>query len=394
MKALLTSILIALSPVTLLAWGGDGHQIVCLIAEERLSPSAKAGIRELLGQDHISDAIVASWADNVRRERRETGPWHYVDIPVDAPAFDEKRDGKDHNNVIEKINDFAKVLADRDASKAERRDALKFLLHFVGDMHQPLHCAERDHDKGGNGRLVFFLDEPRAVNLHFVWDTSILLHRKGTTPILRYAMALNDRISPEQAGQWAKGTAEDWANEGHDLARTVVYAGVPAHGPPPKLDQAYVDRAADVVDQQLEKGGVRLAVLLNRSFAGAPPATAQSRPGEPTSKPVTVDLKDPDALKAAMGSEVIVSGTVASAEWSRTGRVMRIEFNGTEKSRFYAVIFPPQRPAFDQKYSGDVAKALAGAEVQITGKLQLYRERPEIIINRLDQLDVTKKPGA
>ena len=95
-----------------------------------------------------------------------------------------------------------------------------------------------------------------------------------------------------------------------------------------------------------------------------------------------------------MGSGVIVNGTVVSAEWSRTGRVMRIEFNGTDKSRFYAVIFPPQRPAFDQKYGGDVAKALGGAQVRITGKLQIYRERPEIIINRLDQLEVTKKPGA
>jgi DNA/RNA endonuclease YhcR with UshA esterase domain len=123
--------------------------------------------------------------------------------------------------------------------------------------------------------------------------------------------------------------------------------------------------------------------------------SAQSRrTSEPTSRPVAVDLKDPDALKAAMGSEVIVSGTVASAEWSPTGSVMRIEFNGAEKSRFYAVLFPKQRPAFDQKYGGDIAKALGGAEVRITGKLQLYRSRPEIIINRLDQLEVTKETGS
>jgi hypothetical protein len=250
MKFRLASALILLLPATLLAWGGDGHQIVCLIAEERLSPAAKEGIRDLLGREHISDAVVASWADNVRRERPETGPWHYVDIPVDASSFDEQRDGKNRNNVIDKINDFAKVLADHNASKANRRDSLKFLVHFVGDIHQPLHCAERDHDKGGNGRLVFFLDQPRAVNLHFVWDTSILLHRKGTAPILRYAMALNDRIGSEQAAQWVTGTVEDWANESHDLARMVVYAGVPAHGSPPKLDQAYVDRAADVVDSE------------------------------------------------------------------------------------------------------------------------------------------------
>jgi len=250
-----------------LAWGGDGHQIVCLIAEERLTPAAKAGIHALLGDDvHISDAEIASWADNIRRERSETGPWHYVDIPTDKPAYDKVRDGQQGNNVIDKINDFTKVLADKKASKAERADALKFLVHFVGDMHQPLHCAERNKDKGGNARLVFFLADPMAINLHAVWDVSILLNRKGETPVLQYAKTLNAKISAAQATEWTKGVTEQWASEGHDLAVSVVYAGVPVDGPPPKLDQAYVNRGADAVDQQLQKAGVRLAMILNNCF--------------------------------------------------------------------------------------------------------------------------------
>jgi DNA/RNA endonuclease YhcR with UshA esterase domain len=103
-----------------------------------------------------------------------------------------------------------------------------------------------------------------------------------------------------------------------------------------------------------------------------------------------VNLKDPTVLKTAMGSEVVVNGQVASAEWSPTGRVMRIEFVGAENSRFYAVLFPKDREPFDKKYGGDVAKALSGAEVRITGKLQEYQGRPEIILDRLDQLEVTK----
>jgi hypothetical protein len=265
MKLRLFALLILLSvPVKVFAWGGEGHQIVCLIAEERLTPAAKAGIHELLGDANISDAEIASWADNVRRERSETGPWHYVDIPTDKPAYDKERDGQMGNNVIDKINDFAKVLADKKASKAERADALKFLVHFVGDMHQPLHCSERNHDKGGNARLVFFLDEPMARNLHAVWDTSILLSRLGETPVLKYALALNAKISAAQVKEWSQGTTENWANDGHDLAIKFVYAGVPEDGPPPKLDQAYVTRGADVVDQQLEKAGVRLAMILNK----------------------------------------------------------------------------------------------------------------------------------
>jgi hypothetical protein len=116
------------------AWGGDGHQIVCLIAEDHLTPAAKAGIHDLLGKDvNISDAEIASWADQVRRERKATGPWHYVDIPVDAQAFDEARDGKRGSNVIDKINDFKAVLKNPNASKSDRAEALKFLVHFVGD---------------------------------------------------------------------------------------------------------------------------------------------------------------------------------------------------------------------------------------------------------------------
>jgi hypothetical protein len=102
---------------------------------------------------------VAGWADQVRGERQETAPWHYVDIPLEANAFDAARDG---------VVAFETVLSASPSPYRQREEVLKFLVHFVGDMHQPLHCAERNNDKGGNMRLVFFLDEPEAQNLHGV----------------------------------------------------------------------------------------------------------------------------------------------------------------------------------------------------------------------------------
>jgi hypothetical protein len=263
---ILTTIILLLLPATVRAWGGDGHQIVCLIAEERLSPAAKAGIRELLGKANISDAEIASYADIIRRERTETGPWHYVDIPFDAEKFDAQRDGNNGENVVNKIDALTKVLADRDAPKAERAEALKFLVHFVGDIHQPLHCTDRNGDRGGNTRLVFFLDTPKATDLHSCWDTTILLHHKGNERVLDYAMALNKKITADDADKWTKSTPEDWANESHALAVKVVYANIPADGPPPKLDQGYVNNAASVIGEQLEKAGVRLAMILSRCF--------------------------------------------------------------------------------------------------------------------------------
>src|SRR4051812_21774546 len=164
-------ILVACLSSAVFGWGGDGHQIVALIAEAHLSPEAKAGIRALLGDANISDGEIANWADELRREKRETAPWHYVNIPVGASVFDTKRDGNRGNNVIDKIEAFEKTLSDKAAPRVDRVDALKFLTHFVGDVHQPLHCADRDGDKGGNGRLVFFLERAKAVNLHQCWDS-------------------------------------------------------------------------------------------------------------------------------------------------------------------------------------------------------------------------------
>jgi hypothetical protein len=264
-----------LLPSIALAWGGDGHQVICLIAEDRLTPAAKAGIHGLLGKDvNMSDAEIASWADQIRRQRSETAPWHYADIPVYAsatapstqPTFDEARDGQHGNNVIDKVTDFEKVLKDPKASKADKTEALKFLVHLIGDLHQPLHCAERNKDKGGNARLVFFLARQRATNLHSVWDSAILLNHKGGMRNAAYAEKLNAAITPEQAAEWAKGTPIDWANESHDVAVTSVYKDVPVDGPPPKIDQKYIDAVGPVIDQQLERGGVRLATILNDIF--------------------------------------------------------------------------------------------------------------------------------
>ncbi|CAN5406972.1 S1/P1 nuclease [soil metagenome] len=260
-------ILSLLAPSFVFGWGGDGHQIVCLIAEARLTPIAKAAIHDLLGDDvDISDAEIASWADQIRRERRATAPWHYVNIPVDAAAFDAKRDGKNGENIINKIVAFEKFLADTTAPKRDRTDALKFLVHFVGDLHQPLHCVDRNGDKGGNGRLVFFGERKKAVSLHQTWDSLILLRHKGKTRVLDYADALNTKITNEQAIEWIKGTPEDWANQSHRIAVSSVYRDVPADGPPPKLTDEYIEKSGEVIDEQLAMAGVRLAAMLNRCF--------------------------------------------------------------------------------------------------------------------------------
>ncbi len=99
------------------AWNGEAHQLVAWVAEARLSDNAKAGVKELLGDAALSDAEVASWADQVRRERRESAPWHYVNIPIDAAGYDPAAHGNNGENVIDAIERFAKVLADKSKPK-------------------------------------------------------------------------------------------------------------------------------------------------------------------------------------------------------------------------------------------------------------------------------------
>jgi hypothetical protein len=248
--SLLVVVLTAFLTPHAFAWNGEAHQLVAWVAEARLSDKAKAGVKELLGDADLSDAVVVSWADEVRRERKETAPWHYVAIPVDAAGYDPAaKHWNDGQNVIEVIERFTKVLADKKALKEDRVEALKFVVHFVGDLHQPLHCADRNGDKGGNGRLVFFPGRKKAVSLHTVWDTLILPRSKGKQSVAEYGDALNDKITEKQAKAWATGTPRAWAAECWKIAREQVYADIPPAG-----DQEYIAKDHSSIGAPVARG--------------------------------------------------------------------------------------------------------------------------------------------
>ena len=234
------------------------------------------------------------------RDRPETAAWHFVDIPVSAASYDPTRDANGGANIIDAIERNEKILADRSANKVARAEALSFVTHLVGDVHQPLHAADRDHDKGGNLRLVYLLDQSKSLNLHSAWDSAILKTELGRTSDTVFASSLNARISKAEAEKWSQGSLVDWVNESHELAVNVVYAGIPERGPLPHLDRTYVDHALLVINGQLSRGGVRLAEELNRLLSPgvaepskAQPATTQSidahtpatRPSSATTQP-------------------------------------------------------------------------------------------------------------
>jgi hypothetical protein len=240
-------------------WGMEGHRLVVRLAETMLTPQARVEVASTLAPGETLGAL-ASWADEVRNRRKDTVPWHFVDIPLHSRGLDMKRDCPMGNCVIGKIEDFRKIWRDPSASPTSRREALLFLVHFVGDLHQPLHCEDND-DQGGNKVPVWAWG--RETNLHSVWDSGILDHMADEDSLFH---TLSEAETPTHLKEWSGGTVEQWAEESFHLAQTTVYSLLPhAQDGFVSLPESYERAGEPVIELQLEKAGARLAATLNES---------------------------------------------------------------------------------------------------------------------------------
>jgi hypothetical protein len=247
-----------------LAWGDQGHRIVAEIAEHYLEPAAARQVRELLALGNATTlAQVSTWADDIRFQRPETGPWHIVAIPVHLPtgmprAYDAARDCPHDDCIVAAIERFAVVLRDKAAPPRDRLEALDFVVNLVADIHQPLHCAD-DGDRGGTDVHLIFLGQHS--NLHDLWGTD-MLRAKGITDERAYALELVRSIAPTRAAQWRAGAPADWASESYGIARLIYGGSHEARA----LALFYEDDLLSVVNVQLEKAGLRLAAVLNAAL--------------------------------------------------------------------------------------------------------------------------------
>jgi hypothetical protein len=299
-------------PASARAWGCEGHQVVALLAEKHLTPNALAMAKKILaegpidpnlnrfckegGADPLADA--STWPDDIRSIRPEASPWHYIDIPRGTKLGDiEKFCDAKEGCVTRAIADDLAILRSPDADPQKRADALRLLIHFVGDLHQPLH-AITNNDQGGNCVPVTFFDvapqvrnpqaESYAPNLHGVWDTNILERATMGMTVDQVASDLDQSFRGKMVG-WQKGPAnvDVWARESYQLAVKNVYGKlpvrIPVETPQPimscaddnhisarmlKLDERlleqYQSMAIPIVKQRLAQGGTRLAMLLNQ----------------------------------------------------------------------------------------------------------------------------------
>ena len=255
---LVLAVVLLLIPSSLHAWGREGHEIIAILAEQRLHPDVRDAVVALL--DDTTFIETATWADKVRNQ--QTAPWHYVNIEITETEYDPARVCLQNQCVIGQIERFRHVLANADADSQRRQKALKYLIHFVGDLHQPLHAGE-NNDRGGTDVPVEFLGETidpyshKPWNLHAVWDSGILEVRDQDAH--HYVERLNAWLTSQPDGAFQDGSVVDWAMESHDIAKDHVYV-LPDDR---KLGEEYYRANVPVVDQQLAKAGVRLAKLLN-----------------------------------------------------------------------------------------------------------------------------------
>jgi hypothetical protein len=292
-------------------WGCTGHQVVALIAETNLNPHARAMVAQILaagpigpnlrrfcgdsGLDAFADS--STWADDERSVRPETAGWHFLDIPRGAPKGDIAQYCPPATGCITRaITEQLAVLRNPDADAQARADALRFIIHFIGDLHQPLHATTND-DRGGNCVPVAFfgrvpnetnpLNEDYKPNLHGVWDTDIIEHfADGQTPH-EFADEMGRKFKA-QISVWALEPADlgSWAWESHQVAEDTVYGDLPIKVAVEKevvvktcadddhistrmlrlheqIGTGYQATAQAVAQEQLTKAGIRLAAVLN-----------------------------------------------------------------------------------------------------------------------------------
>lgn len=240
------------------AWGPSGHRIVALLAEQHLSPSTHAQVGRLLAStgDH-SLADVATWADDLRDDpsqrvlARATAPLHFVNFRSSSCRYDPPRDCPGGNCAVAAIGSYARILGDRSRPDWERAVALRFVVHFVGDLHQPLHAGYR-RDRGGNRYQVRW--DGRGTNLHAIWDTPVLASRH----LGWRAQAKELARSPWPT---ARGTPAQWAEES---CRATRDNGIYPRGH--TIHSAYLTRMYPLAERRMREAAARLADLLNREL--------------------------------------------------------------------------------------------------------------------------------
>lgn len=366
-------LLMLMAGVALLAWGDRGHRVVALIAQKHLSGAVAINVNRCLNGERIEEA--STWPDE--HHTYETEEWHYINLPAGLSREQfEKSVRSSKNNVYTALLQMQLILQSTTSTADQKKNALRFLIHLVGDAHQPMHVS-RSEDKGGNAIPVNF--EGHSTNLHTLWD-SRLINKEGLSE--SQMLAQYDMSTAAEIKQWQQDDPVQWLWESYQLSAELYSIARSRH----TAGNDYYRKYIAVIHKRVNQAGIRLAAQLNRlfdpRFAGkntnSPKlpvvSTEPERPAQPD-KPVRVALQD---IGRYTNKIVTVSGKVYSTK--QAGSLLLANLGAPYPHQLLVL-------AIKKKVRSQVP-VKAGDMVTATGKLILFKGDAEIVIEEAKQLSV------
>lgn len=372
--------------VALISWGVTGHRTIGRIAANHLSPQASAAIRELLGNETLAEA--STWADEVRNQPnyKHTAPWHYINLPLglSEPDFEKAVKGMTQENVYGAVLQQEQVLSSTASSREQKIEALKFIVHFIGDLHQPMHVS-REEDKGGNTIQVNYAGV--GTNLHALWDSKLLDHLGLDDQQLAQKC---DQVSAAQVAAWQSDPLIKWIWESYEIS-SKLYAEIDAMNSR-SIDDSYYQAHIQIIQQRIEMAGVRLAGVLNRIFAnglaastasgtpvtGGNAATGNAQATADSGTAKTIDIHDAanhyneyvQVCARVYGYKALDNLTLVNLGAAYPDQLLTVVLRGDARS---------------------LSSGLDGQTICVTGKIVSYKDKPEIVVTDPKMVVVAKQ---
>lgn len=363
-------LLLSILPVSifLLSWGVTGHRTIGKIAENHLSAQAKAAIQGLLGHESLAD--VSTWADEVSStpEYRQTGSWHYLNLPpgLTYPEFQKQVEGVTKANVYSALQKNEEILTSKNSTRAQKIEALKFVVHFVGDLHQPMHIS-RAEDKGGNTIQLNY--EGKGINLHSLWDSYLLDHQG-----LNYEQLAEkyDRITPQQIRQWQGDPLIKWIWESYEVSARLYAEADAIKGR--SIDEAYYKTHIGIVADRIQRAGIRLAGVLNDIFKNGPPADSPAG---------TAPSAGGSAAPASQSKTTTVCDKVYGTNILESSGMVFLNLGGDYPHQKLSVVIKRKNR---EKFRVSPEIAYKYKTICVTGVIVDHNGKPEIVVTDPDQI--------
>lgn len=359
---------------TLLSWGVTGHRTIGTIAAGHLSAQAKAAVHELIGDTTLAE--ISTWPDEVRSQPayRNTASWHYINLPLglSLPDFEAKVNGMTQENVFSALQQQEQILRSAGSTRAQKVEALKYIVHFVGDLHQPMHVS-REEDKGGNTIQLNY--DGNGTNLHALWDSKLIDH-PGLT--VEQMAEQYDHATPAQIKQWQSDPLIQWLWESYQ-ASSKLYAEVDAMKSR-AIDDSYYPAHIGIVQDRIEKAGIRLAGVLNTIFLKGLAASAAAAPvtNVPESAPKKISVQD----AAQHYNELVNLCAKVYGEKSLEGLTL-VNLGAAYPNQPLTVVL--------RDGARDLGPGIDGKTICVTGTVVSYRDKPEIVVTDPKMITVSNQ---